>query len=221
VGARPKSGETNDPSGWGPTFGDRGTAWDARRPSISDLKTVRVRTERGSRSAGGPSNLPLRPSMDRDASQSEVPYSGHPRHSRPRRRLPIAPYEEAADDGAVAPLILPVGPVVHDAARDEHVLLNSLGTGVGVGELMAPFVVMFVRVQDQVHLFLDQEVQDVRAGLAVVLARADAVLVESHDDPRNPLRLGVLNLSFRPVVPRRADVVRIMLTVVDPENEVR
>src|SRR5438552_19181597 len=250
--------------------------------------------------------------MDRDPSQSEVPYSVH---SRPRRRLPIAPYEEAPaaeaneadddrsrngehledplrqaggelsnreavrispverrslleavrvdavrhdtirgpdrvrghvrgevagrrvalveivnlapagplddDDGAVAPLILPVGPVVHDAARDEHVLLNSLGTGVGIGELMAPFVVMFVRVQDQVHLFLDQEVQDVRAGLAVVLARADAVLVESHDDPRNPLRLGVLDLSFRPVVPRRADVVRIMLTVVDPENEVR
>src|SRR5947199_10020678 len=32
--------------------------------------------------------------MDRDPSQSEVPYSVH---SRPRRRLPIAPYEEAPD----------------------------------------------------------------------------------------------------------------------------
>src|SRR5438046_10679741 len=32
--------------------------------------------------------------MDRDPSQSQVPYSVH---SRPRRRLPIAPYEEAPD----------------------------------------------------------------------------------------------------------------------------
>src|SRR5437773_10573608 len=115
-----------------------------------------------------------------------------------------------------APLVLRVGPIVHDAARDEHVLLNPLRTGVGEGELVAPFVVVFVSVQDQVHLFLDQEVEDVRARLAVVLTRADAVVVESYDDPRDPFRLGVLNLSIRPVVPRRADVVRIMLAVDDP-----
>src|SRR5436309_13666204 len=87
----------NDPSEWRPTFGDRGTAWDARRPSISDLKTVRVRTERRSTSAGGPSTLPLPPSTDRDPSQSEDPYPGQ---SRPRRRLPIARYEEALDADA-------------------------------------------------------------------------------------------------------------------------
>src|SRR5438034_11835345 len=162
--------------------------------------------------------------MDRDPSQSEVPYSVH---SRPRRRLPIAPYEQAPDaeaneadddrsrngehledplkqaggevsnreavrigpverrslleavrvnavrhdairgpdrvgghvcgevaggrvalvevvnlasagplandDGAVAPLIFPVGPVMHDAARYEQVLLNPPGTGRAVG----------------------------------------------------------------------------------------
>src|SRR5438034_163437 len=211
----------NDPSGWRPTFGDRGTAWDARRPSISDLKTVRVRTERGSRSAGGPSTLPLRPSMDRDPSQSEVPYSGH---SRPRRRLPIAPYEEAPDAEANEadddrsrngehlenPLKQAGGELSNrEAVRISPVERRSLLEAVRVDAVRHDAI----RGPDRVRGHVRGEVAGGRVALVEIVNLAPAGPLDDDDGAVAPLIL--------PVVPRRADVVRIMLTVVDPENEVR
>ena len=80
------------------------------------------------------------------------------------------------EDGPGATLVFPIGPVMHDASRVEAVELDPR-TAPRQGQLMAPLIVVRMSVQDQVDLFAQQEIQNIRSGLTSVLSGADAVLV--------------------------------------------
>src|SRR5439155_1758517 len=84
-------------------------------------------------------------------------------------------------------------------------------------ELLASFVVMVVRLEDQIDLLVQQEIQDVRPGLARVFAHTDARLMHRSDDPRDVRRMSGVDRVSGPVVIRLVDVVIVVRRVVEDQ----
>src|SRR2546426_834500 len=103
------------------------------------------------------------------------------------------------DDGALPALVEVTCPVVDDAVPVEDVKLHGRAAVRIQRQLLAPFIVVGVGVEDQIDLLSYEEIQDVRAGFACVLARADAVLVHPHDHPRDPRGSGLIEFLTPPL----------------------
>jgi len=125
------------------------------------------------------------------------------------------------DDRTRATRVLSAGPVVHHAVRVVDVKLDT-DAGVRIhGELLAALVVVVVGFEDHIDLATEEEIHDVRADLAPVLARGNAVLVHPDEDPWDARGASRVDRIPGPVVPRVAfDVLVPLASVNSSEREV-